>query len=148
MTEGQDNKVILVLFCRGTTETTRNHASTDRVSKKKRRRIEESPEKRETKLAALRQRRRVAEPPELCETRLAADRDIKKEGFSRNHQSNAKPGLRLFVNEGVSRNHQSNAKPGLRLIEIVKKEGVSMYYKSNVCIIAWHSSTALPMIIA
>ena len=75
------------------------------------------------------------ETPEQRKTKLAAQRE------------RARLGKYIYVNEGVSRNYQRNAKPGLRLTEIVKKQGVSLYYKSNACIIAWHSSTTLPMII-
>jgi len=50
--------------------------------------------------------------------------------------------------ENVPRNHNNTVKTGLRLKEIMPKEIVLRIHKSKVQIIAWHSGTALSMIIA
>ena len=68
----------------------------DRMLPKIKTRLAVQRERARLGMCNLRQRRRVEELPEQRETRLAAERESKKkEGVSSNHKSNVKTGLRL-----------------------------------------------------
>ena len=68
----------------------------DRMLPKSKTRLAVQREMARLRMCNLRQRRRVEELPEQRETRLASERESKKEGVPRNHMNSNKTGLRLM----------------------------------------------------